>query len=236
MIVRKYEDKNPFLSKYDYDLQEHIIILNDWVNETTVSKFTNYHHNEGNNKPTSILINGKGSAFRFTDKNGNIHETPRAQFNVKAGYRYRFRIINAGFLYCPLQFSIDNHNLTIISTDGHMVEPVEVENFIIYAGDLKILFKLKIILKKYSDLFLKIGERYDFILNANQISDNYLIKVKGYADCNVHQCFETAFLRYFNENNELNAANNSILDVLDYSKLIPVGLVNIFKQATIFTS
>ena len=140
LIVRKYEDKNPYLSKYDYDLQEHIIILNDWVNETTVSKFTNYHHNEGNNKPTSILINGKGSALKFTDKNGNIHETPRAQFNVKAGYRYRFRIINAGFLYCPLQFSIDNHNLTIISTDGHLVEPVEVENFIIYAGNFNLVF------------------------------------------------------------------------------------------------
>lgn len=113
---------------------EHIITLNDWINETSISKFISHHHNEGNNKPTSILINGKGSLNKFVSGDGT-YMTPRAHFLVNKGHKYRFRVINAGFLYCPIQFSIDNHNLTIISSDGTLVEPVEVQNFFIYAGN-----------------------------------------------------------------------------------------------------
>jgi FtsP/CotA-like multicopper oxidase with cupredoxin domain len=120
---------------YDYDLVEHIITVNDWINETALTKFISHHHNDGDNKPTSILINGKGAFHKFITQNGDTFTTPRAQFSVKHGYRYRFRVINAGFLYCPIQISIDNHNLTIIATDGRLVEPVEIQNFIIYAGN-----------------------------------------------------------------------------------------------------
>ena len=135
LIVRQYNNKNSLLNMYDYDLEEHIISVNDWINETSISKFVNHHHNDGNNKPTSILINGKGSLLKFV-LNEVTYETPRAQFKVKQGFRYRFRIINSGFLYCPIQISIDNHNLTVIATDGRLVDPVEIQNFIIYAGNL----------------------------------------------------------------------------------------------------
>ena len=54
-----------------------------------------------------------------------------------------------------------------------MVDPVEVDNLIIYAG-----------------------ERYDFILNANRDVDSYLIRTKGHADCNVFKVFQTAILNY----------------------------------------
>jgi FtsP/CotA-like multicopper oxidase with cupredoxin domain len=60
--------------------------------------------------------------------------TPRAEFRVKSNARYRFRLINAGFLYCPLEFSIDGHNLTVIASDGKSLEPLEVESLIVYAG------------------------------------------------------------------------------------------------------
>lgn len=39
--------------------------------------------------------------------------------------RHRFRLINAEFLNCPIELSIDNHTMNIISTDGRDIEPVE---------------------------------------------------------------------------------------------------------------
>ena len=43
-------------------------------------------------------------------------------------------MINAGILYCPIEFSVDNHNLTVIATDGNNIEPYEVQSLIIMAG------------------------------------------------------------------------------------------------------
>ena len=192
------------MSKYDFDLQEHVITVNDWINETTIGKFTNHTHNDGDNKPHSILINGRGALQKFYDSNGNLIETPRAKFFIKQGKKYRFRLINAGFLYCPIQFSIDNHNLTVIASDGKLVDPVEVDNLIIYAG-----------------------ERYDFILNANRDVDSYLIRTKGYADCGVFKCFQTAILNYEGQNNNL--LENKIPQMnLTYENLTVSNLVSFF--------
>lgn len=205
LIVRQYDDDNIHLDKYDFDLVEHIITMNDWINETSIAKFSGHHHNDFDNKPHSLLINGKGviNKASFTEQYSYI-ETPRALFTVKPGFRYRFRLINAGFLYCPLEFSIDDHNLTIIASDGRSLEPYEVVSLIIYAG-----------------------ERYDFILNANQTIKNYWIRVKGYADCSVFKVFETAILNYYDSSN-----NNSNYDslpsdpnLLNYETLTRPGLV-----------
>lgn len=134
MIVRQYDIKNSLLNLYDFDLSEHIMSVNDWINNTAITKFANHIHADGNNKPDSLLINGRGSYFKFTTHNGSSFQTLRAQFKVKQGFRYRIRVINGGFLYCPIQISIDSHNLTIIATDGNLVEPVTIQNFVIYAG------------------------------------------------------------------------------------------------------
>jgi L-ascorbate oxidase len=133
LVVRQYNKDNVHANKYNFDLPEHVIVLNDWINETSISKFSAHHHNDGDNKPSSILINGKGVLGQM-NKSGEIYVTPRAEFRVKSGNRYRFRIVNAGFLYCPLEFSIDGHNLTVIASDGKSLEPLEVESLIIYAG------------------------------------------------------------------------------------------------------
>ena len=68
-MVRRYEAEDPHRSLYDYDLQEHVITVNDWLNTTSIEKFADSHHNDGANKATSILINGKGVAVDFY--NGN---------------------------------------------------------------------------------------------------------------------------------------------------------------------
>ena len=146
--------------------------MNDWLNNTSIEKFAGHHHNDGDNKPRAILINGKGILQTIWD-DGQEYETPRAIFTVQKDMRYRFRMINAGILYCPIEISIDRHNLTIIGSDGNDVKPYEVESLIIMAG-----------------------ERYDFVINANQEIKNYWFRAKGFADCGNHKVFQTAILNY----------------------------------------
>ena len=73
-------------------------------------------------------------------------------FTVERGNTYRFRLIGAQSLYA-YRFSIDDHNLTLIATDGYFIEPVEIDYVIIHTGEL-----------------------YDFLLEANEITNNYLIR------------------------------------------------------------
>ena len=96
----------------------------------------------------SGLINGKG---RHSDV--PYVKTRLAVINVEGGKQYRFRLVGAqgAFAY---KFSIDGHKLTVVGTDGYWLEPVkEVDYIIIHSG-----------------------ERYDFLLDATQTSnENYWI-------------------------------------------------------------
>jgi len=77
---------------------------------------------------------------------------PFSIVNVQAGKRYRLRIINMGCR--PFHsFSVDGHKLTIIEADGIAHEPLEVDQFDIYAA-----------------------QRYSAILTANQPVGNYWIR------------------------------------------------------------
>ena len=103
---------------YDIDSNEHVIVLNDWMNQIIISKYTAFLHTYGDEQINGILINGRGVGIDSTVRKGLDYETPRSVFNVLKGKRYRFRIINSGVQFCPLQVSIDQHYLTIIATDG----------------------------------------------------------------------------------------------------------------------
>ena len=83
-------------------------------------------------------------------------------FTVESGKKYRFRLIGTqsdiGF-----RFSIQGHKMRLVATDGvdittdHITS--EIDYIIIYSG-----------------------ERYDFILEANQTVDNYLVVMETVAD------------------------------------------------------
>ena len=73
-------------------------------------------------------------------------------FNVFSGKTYRFRLIGAQALY-SYRFSIDNHVLTLSATDGYFIEPITTDYIIIHSG-----------------------ERYDFLVEANQPENNYLMR------------------------------------------------------------
>ncbi|XP_017757142.1 PREDICTED: laccase-4-like isoform X2 [Eufriesea mexicana] len=158
-----------------YDIDEHTILISDWTHELGIDKFLSHHHADGNNKPPNLLINGLG---RFmVDQNGkNVSAImPIATFTVKRNKRYRFRLINAEFLNCPIELSIDNHTMNIISTDGRDIEPVKAESLVSYAG-----------------------ERFDFIVETNQNVDNFWIRFRGLMDCDERftKAYQIAILRY----------------------------------------
>jgi FtsP/CotA-like multicopper oxidase with cupredoxin domain len=95
----------------------------------------------------SGLINGKG---RYNSSTYSL----LSEFHVEEGKIYRFRLIGAQSLYA-YKVEVVGHKLTVIATDGHFIEPVDVDYIIIHTG-----------------------ERYDFLLNATQAPDNYMIRAQ----------------------------------------------------------
>ncbi len=87
----------------------------------------------------SGLINGMGKHPDVAFNNSRLQV-----FTVQEGTTYRFRLIGAQNLY-GYRFSIDGHKLTVIATDGNLVQPVVTDYIILFSG-----------------------ERYDFLLTANE--------------------------------------------------------------------
>jgi FtsP/CotA-like multicopper oxidase with cupredoxin domain len=61
--------------------------------------------------------------------------TPYAQINVQFGSRYRLRIVGALCTVCPIQLTIDGHQMLVIATDGNPVAPTRVDAIVIYSGN-----------------------------------------------------------------------------------------------------
>lgn len=60
LVIRQSSKQEPHINVYDHDLPEHVIMINDWMKDVMISKFTAHHHSFGSERPDSILINGKG--------------------------------------------------------------------------------------------------------------------------------------------------------------------------------
>ncbi|XP_030755871.1 laccase-2-like [Sitophilus oryzae] len=193
IIVRIPAETNPVKQFYDYDLEEHVMTLIDWEQVTATEKFLYHHHSIGDNKPSTLLVNGFGRHKLFGEAAENeTYYTPLARFTVKQGFRYRFRIINAGYLNCPIEVSVDNHTLNVISTDGFNVAPVEAESLVTYAG-----------------------ERFDFGINADQEKKLYWIRFRGLMDCDerftkAHQVAVLEYEGYDDRGNDSTTANSEL--------------------------
>jgi FtsP/CotA-like multicopper oxidase with cupredoxin domain len=135
-----YDPNDPMKSMYDVDDESTIITLSDWYHELATDLPRGVPH--------STLINGKG---RSVNQDATIF-VELAVVKVKPGKRYRFRLVS---MSCSpsYKFSIDEHDLTIIETEGVATAPITVNSIQIYAG-----------------------QRYSFVLNANQTVDNYWIR------------------------------------------------------------
>ena len=161
--------------------QNHTLTLIDWQPKTSLELFTQLHsgirfydqftvpspENDQRIRRTcspdgievgpvnfwSGLINGRGRHREI-----NYDQTILSVFTIPSrDQRYRFRLIGAQGLYA-FRFSIDEHRLLLIATDGHFVMPEMVDFIIIHSG-----------------------ERYDFIPQIRDSSltkSNYIIRAE----------------------------------------------------------
>ena len=153
---------------WDSNLSLHLMMPGIFVNRRRLANtksldgahFTMFRFQSG-------LINGKG---RFYNAAGSHNGAPLEMFNVHQNQTYRFRVISAATLY-PFRVSVDEHNLTIVASDGFELQEQTVESFIINPG-----------------------ERFDFIIDANRDVGNYWIRAKT-LEVDVNHTAE-AILRY----------------------------------------
>ncbi|XP_062551445.1 uncharacterized protein LOC134216595 [Armigeres subalbatus] len=167
-VVRNPLDVNVGL--YDFDLSEHVILITDWTLDSVERWVPGQQSSQM--KVDSILINGRGRYHN--DAAGiKVDYVPLTVFRVQKGKRYRFRLISGGSQYCPFQLQIEKHQKMIISTDGGAVKPHIVDTLISISG-----------------------ERYDFVLTANQPPGDYWVRVRGIGFCNSQRVESFAILSY----------------------------------------
>ncbi|KAJ7660594.1 laccase [Mycena rosella] len=77
-----------------------------------------------------------------------------AVINVSRGKRYRFRLVSMSCLP-SFVFNVDGHSMTIIEADGVSLQPVVIDSLEIFAG-----------------------QRYSFVLTANQPVSNYWVRAQ----------------------------------------------------------
>lgn len=171
VIVRQPPNKDPNSNLYDYDLTTHVVLISDWMHEDAAERYPGRLAVNTGQDPETVLINGKG---QFRDPNtGFMTNTPLEVFTVTAGRRYRFRLINAFATVCPAQITFQGHGLTLIAADGEPVHPVQINTVISFSG-----------------------ERYDFIINADQPVGAYWIQLRGLGECGIKRAHQLAVLRY----------------------------------------
>lgn len=180
IVVRQPPSRDLQGDLYDLDLPEHEIVLSDWSHTPIEDVYSSFYHGTGSQVPESIIIHGRGvyPATRLSLLNNNT--TPTAQFQVKRGRRYRFRLVNAGSFRCPLEFSIDHHQLQLIASDGNPIEPLVVDSVLIYSG-----------------------ERYDFVLHTrNEKVGVDWIRVRGHDECAQNGVQQFAILKYHDHSSD----------------------------------
>ena len=211
LIVRQTRASDVSGHLYDHDLAEHVMVLNDWARHIFIDKYATFVHAHGSESVDAILVNGRGvdTNAANAESGARTFDAPRAQFRVQAGWRYRFRVVNSGLLFCPIELSIDEHSLLLIEVDGSPVEP-----------------------REFKSLVLGAGERVDFVLHANQSSStasNYWIKLRGLGDCEDDSIYQTAVLHYDDDDDALPEEH------VDYSNAVASSpqldaLVSVYSQ------
>lgn len=141
---------------YDSD---QVVLLTDYYHNLSATYIPDYLASGNENVepvPDNGLINGMNffncSSLSPSDGYTCFQNSSRALFNVDRDKRYRLRLINAGGS-AMMQFSVDNHSLSVIESDSTMVQPVSVDR-----------------------LYLAVAERYSVVLTANQTAGNYWLR------------------------------------------------------------
>lgn len=79
-IVRTPPTQDPHSDFYEFDLPEHTITVLDWSHQLGVIMFAAHYHSDGDNKPQSMIVNGRG---RYYNDSLKVTNSPLATFSVK---------------------------------------------------------------------------------------------------------------------------------------------------------
>ncbi|PIL29112.1 transporter [Ganoderma sinense ZZ0214-1] len=144
--------KNESVPSYDGDL---VLQLSDFYHTFSPALLNLYftpgglEGTPGNEPvPDGGVINGVGQY-------GNSANTPKAAFwnaTLESNKTYRLRLVNTGS-FVAMQFSVDNHTLTVVEADGTAVKPFEV-----------------------SSASVAVAQRYSVLLRTNQSAGAYWIR------------------------------------------------------------
>ncbi|KAI9684622.1 MAG: laccase, multicopper oxidase, benzenediol:oxygen oxidorectuctase, partial [Bogoriella megaspora] len=146
----------PATADYDEDLGA--VMITDWDHVTAdVIWATIANFNVTFNGSDTGLINGMNTGnctlYNATDPDPNcVGEGENFQLVFEAGKKYRLRVLNVAEEDW-VQFSIDNHTLTVIATDFVPIVPYQTDSVLI-----------------------DMGQRYDVIVEANAPPDNYWLR------------------------------------------------------------
>ncbi|CAB4427504.1 unnamed protein product [Rhizophagus irregularis] len=149
-----HDPDDPYLKQYDF---EYLVMLSDWHHNTTgvLLPLQDAPGYSGFRPiPDSPLISGLGRYNCTAAPPGSKcnSDQPLPVYNVKKNKKYRFRIINSA-ADGVFVFSIDQHKLKVIESEGIYLKPT--------------------IIKK---LPVAVGQRYSVIVDANQPVGNYFIR------------------------------------------------------------
>ena len=139
--------KEPSIDLF-YQIRSSLAFFNDTYGEYEEARAPDYSQ-VGPIPFWSGIINDKG---RHYNESGVHNNADLNVFNVTQNRRYRFRLIGAQALYA-YKFSIQDHLLTVVATDGSQIDNISDVNYVI----------------------VNTGERYDVIVNADRNNGNYWI-------------------------------------------------------------
>jgi len=191
IVIEDPDDPDEAEVRELYD-EERVIVLQDWFHRSGPSNRNGLDSVPfiWINDPQSFLINGKGryeGCLNTTLAATNPYCTANctvdnyaSSIDVEAGKTYLLRIANVASLF-PVNFAIANHTLRVISAEGTLVEPFEVQS-----------------------LDIGVAQRYSVLLQAKQDpTQSYWIETVGRfrSGCPKGQ----AFLRYGNSYDDIDA-------------------------------
>ncbi|KAF9524417.1 yellow laccase [Crepidotus variabilis] len=133
-----------------YDPADPNASLYDFDDETTVITLADWYHTPA---PSAGLVpTADATLINGVGRSATGLTVPLAVITVLPQKKYRFRLVS---ISCDpnFTFSIDGHTMTIIEVDSINVQPLTVDSIQIFAG-----------------------QRYSFVLNANQAVSNYWIR------------------------------------------------------------
>ncbi|XP_015521800.2 laccase-2 [Neodiprion lecontei] len=206
LTIREPRSEEPWPKDlYEFDLPVHTIFLADWMHETAEMFFPGLPNREPGIAPTTILVNGFGWYLNGTTSEDSVNSSfPLATFHVNRNSSYRFRVINGASQICGFQFQIQDHNLTLIATDGSPIKPITVDAFVSYPG-----------------------ERYDFVINTNNISldsDAFWIYITGLGACENMEIDQYAVLSYGTNGTDLGiiptVTRPTVTDPLNFTRVL----------------